>query len=144
MPNPPTSSADPSSSPKDSWLDRGWPLTRFLGYRPPPPPAHQKATTVGHQAAEKVLPAPLRERQRQRRAGSRESQDGLRAGGDDEEGADGEGGGGKGGQQEKGPSLATKAGEKLWDMFLTLIGGFGGIAFVALCASLAFARALRC
>ncbi|BGP38951.1 hypothetical protein JCM10449v2_002889 [Rhodotorula kratochvilovae] len=126
MPDPPRSSADPSSSAKDSWLDKGWPLTRFVGYRPPPPPPHQAAQTVGHHAAEKVLPAPLRERQRERR-GSGGSRDGLRR-------EDGTGADGVGEEQEEkhGPSLRKKAGEKLWDMFLTLIGCFGGIAFVAL------------
>jgi len=126
MPDPPSSSADPSSSTEDSWLDRGWPLTRFLGYRPPPPPRHQQPTTAAHRTAEKVLPAPLRERHREKRAGG-DSQDGLR---DDGE----EGGGGAKGDKE-GPSLRRKAGEKLWDMFLTMLGCFGGVAFVSLSAS---------
>ena len=125
MPDPPSSRADPTSSTEDSWLDRGWPLTRFLGYRPPPPPQHQQPTTAAHHTTEKVLPAPLRERQREKRAGG-DSQDGLRDGE--------EGGGGTKGDKES-PSLRRKAGEKLWDMFLTMLGCFGGVAFVSLSAS---------
>ncbi|GAA6056587.1 hypothetical protein JCM3770_006654 [Rhodotorula araucariae] len=123
MPDPPKSTADPSSSTKDSWLDKGWPLTRFVGYRPPPPPTNQQATTVGHHTAEKVLPAPLRERQRERRA-SGGSGDSLREGHDEPDPSIEDG--------THGPSLHKRAGEKLWDMFLTLIGCFGGITFVAL------------
>ncbi|GAA5927471.1 hypothetical protein JCM3775_005993 [Rhodotorula graminis] len=127
MPDPPPSTADPASSTKDSWLDKGWPLTRFLGYRPPPPPRHQQPTTVAHHTAEKVLPAPLRERHRDKRA-SGDSQDGLR----DRDRVE-EGGGGKGGEAgEQGPSLGKRAREKLWDMLLTMLGCFGGIAFVSL------------
>lgn len=133
----PYSNADPDGNLKDKWLDKGWPLTRFLGYRPPP----ADPVAARHWAAgmDHILPAPLRERHRKRR---REEQ--LR-----KEGAGGRVGGTPNGQQtaaaaEKGaikgpskeePSLGTRVKHKLWDMWLTLLGCFFGIAFSALSES---------
>ncbi|KAG0665602.1 hypothetical protein C6P46_006385 [Rhodotorula mucilaginosa] len=61
----PYSNADPDRNLKDKWLDKGWPLTRFLGYRPPP----ADPVAARHWAAgmDHILPAPLRERHRKRR-----------------------------------------------------------------------------
>ncbi|GAA5937518.1 hypothetical protein JCM10213_007264 [Rhodosporidiobolus nylandii] len=124
MPNPPPSAADPSHSSKDSLLDRLWPLSRFVGYRPPPPPpgADQgKASWADH-----VLPAPLREKRRRKQGGEER----LHSEGDEEQGEKGE--------QQKEPPLSKKVREKMWDMWLTLLGSFFGCAFLALLARAPF------
>lgn len=134
----PYSNADPDRNLKDKWLDKGWPLTRFLGYRPPP----ADPVAARHWAAgmDHVLPAPLRERHRKRR---REEQ--LRKEGTGEGAQNGhsraaaadllEGGlkrPSKEGKLEEVPSLGSRVKHKLWDMWLTLLGCFFGIAFSAL------------
>ncbi|TKA57647.1 hypothetical protein B0A53_00796 [Rhodotorula sp. CCFEE 5036] len=136
----PYSNADPDRNLKDKWLDKGWPLTRFLGYRPPP----ADPVAARHWAAgmDHVLPAPLRERHRKRR---REEQ--LRKEGTGEGAQNGhsraaaadllEGGlkrPSKEGKLEEVPSLGSRVKHKLWDMWLTLLGCFFGIAFSALSA----------
>lgn len=130
----PYSNADPDGNLKDKWLDRGWPLTRFLGYRPPP----CDPVAARHWAAgmDHILPAPLRERHRKRRreeqlrkeAAGEGPQNGHRAAAADPE--DGSKGPSKEGKGE--PSLGSRVKNKLWDMWLTLLGCFFGIAFSAL------------
>ncbi|GAA5886760.1 hypothetical protein JCM5296_006394 [Sporobolomyces johnsonii] len=124
----PPSTADPDNSSKDYILDKLWPLSRFVGYRPPPSPGPGDTSSfVDH-----LLPQPLRDRSRKRRA--------RRNGGKGSNLVVVESGNGRGEvdkgkkpEEEEGePSWGKKAGDKLFDMFLTLIGSFGGIAFLAL------------
>ncbi|GAA5870129.1 hypothetical protein JCM8547_006896 [Rhodosporidiobolus lusitaniae] len=137
--SPPPSTASPSSSPKDSILDALWPLSRFVGYRPPPPPPgahHQTSSWVDH-----VLPAPLRERHREKRRREGGVELGSR-GGSRGTGDDGESGGKEGEQQDPPPpSLRKKVGDKAWNMWLTLLGSFFSTAFLALCARAPFLTA---
>lgn len=131
------SHADPANSTKDSWLDRGWPLTRFLGYRPPPP--HPHAAKDATSPVDHILPAPLREKRRAKAQekyerehgtadenGVRRSESGTVVGSPDEASAE------KGKGEQKPPSLGEKVRAKLWNMLLTLFGCFFGIAFGAL------------
>ena len=132
----PYSNADPDGNLKDKWLDRGWPLTRFLGYRPPP----CDPVAARHWAAgmDHILPAPLRERHRKRRreeqlrkeAAGEGAQNGHPAAGADSANERGEKGGQ--GRSREQPSLGSRVKHKLWDMWLTLLGCFFGIAFSAL------------
>lgn len=134
------SHADPAHSTKDSWLDRGWPLTRFLGYRPPPPHPHAAKNVASH--ADHFLPAPMREKRRARaqekyerehgmaeEGGMRRSESGTVVGSPD--GSAAEKGKGQGDEQKQ-PSFGEKVRTKLWNMLLTLFGCFFGIAFGAL------------
>lgn len=141
----PYSDANPQGNPKDSWLDKGWPLTRFIGYRPPPSDdAAAKHWTAG---ADHVLPAPLRDRHRQKRREDQLKKEGPQAekgrpngGGPVDQQrphSDGQAEKGtkaqtKGEDEKKGPSLGQKVKHKLWDMWLTLLGCFFGIAFASL------------
>ncbi|GAA5924407.1 hypothetical protein JCM1841_001691 [Sporobolomyces salmonicolor] len=118
----PPSTADPQNSSKDCILDKLWPLSRFVGYRPPPAPGPGDTSSfVDH-----LLPQPLRDRSRERRARRSEGK-GYKLGVVESANEQGKKPGEAGG-----PSLGKKAGDKLFDMFLTLIGSFGGIAFIAL------------
>ncbi|BGP00773.1 hpp family protein [Rhodotorula toruloides] len=134
------SHADPAHSTKDSWLDRGWPLTRFLGYRPPPPHPHAAKDVSSH--ADHFLPTPMREKRRAKaqdkyerehgmvdEGGMRRSESGTVVGSPDGSAAEK----GKGqSEEQKQPSVGEKVRAKLWNMLLTLFGCFFGIAFGAL------------
>ncbi|GAA5986786.1 hypothetical protein JCM10908_000898 [Rhodotorula pacifica] len=150
---PPYSDANPQGNLKDSWLDKGWPLTRFLGYRPPP--AHPVAARHWSAGADHILPAPVRERHRQRRKEEQERKEGGHAAAEEGEGAQQNGGRrsddatvvepaaekGQQPQKEQPPSLGNRVKHKLWDMWLTLIGCFFGIAFSSLGARAHYLRA---
>ncbi|POY74070.1 hypothetical protein BMF94_2882 [Rhodotorula taiwanensis] len=146
----PSSNADPQNSHKDSWLDKGWPATRFLGYRPPPAEpaaARHPASGVDH-----ILPAPLRDRHRQTRKSQQERKEGttgpeMRARSEDGTVVEGpptdHGHAEKGRQDDDGeaePSLRQKVKHKAWEMWLTLLGCFGGIAFCCLSARAHYLR----
>ncbi|GAA5994074.1 hypothetical protein JCM11641_002116 [Rhodosporidiobolus odoratus] len=116
-----------TTSTKDTLLDRLWPLSRFIGYRPPPaqPKEGQQGGWMDH-----VLPAEGREKQRRKRGGEVGLDSRSRNGEGD--GGDEEGSGGDKEQEEQEPSLGSKVGTKASDLLLTLIGSFGGTAFLAL------------
>lgn len=147
---PPASGVDPTRNYNVTWLDKGWPLTRFLGYRPPP----DAPAAVRHWAAglEHVLPAPWRERHRRDQRDQRDQQlrteqheattygvskDGRRNGAAAGiESASDRGEKGRGGvEQDRSPSIRDRVKHKLWEMWLTMIGCFFGIAFSALSES---------
>ncbi|GAA6029678.1 hypothetical protein JCM8097_000998 [Rhodosporidiobolus ruineniae] len=130
----PESTADPSTSRKDRILDSLWPLSRLVGYRPPPP--SEAAKQHPSRVLDHVLPAPLREKHRRKREGdvSLRSGSGSRDGGEVEQGA-----GEK--REPPPPSLAKKASDKLWNLFVTLIGSFFGTAWLALLARAPFLQA---
>ncbi|GAA5821840.1 hypothetical protein JCM11251_004738 [Rhodosporidiobolus azoricus] len=104
-------------------LDAFWPLSRFVGYRPPPPEG-----AGGQDWGDYVLPKPWREKRRRRR--HEQGLESTRTGSEtevDEGGADKH-------RDPPPPPLSKKVVNKLFNMLLTLIGSFFGAAFVSLSA----------
>ncbi|GAA5950369.1 hypothetical protein JCM21900_003707 [Sporobolomyces salmonicolor] len=119
----------------DLLLDKLWPLSRFVGYRSPPPPDRYNSSFF----AENFLPQPWRDRSRERRL--RPSADrvdelgaveGGRAGTSEIANWNGNAGPEKWKNDLSQPSLRDKVIAKLTNMALTLVGSFGAIAFLAL------------
>ncbi|GAA5861057.1 hypothetical protein JCM3774_002177 [Rhodotorula dairenensis] len=140
---PPYSGADAEESFQNSWLDQGWPLTRFLGYRPPP----ADPVAARHPSAwmDHVLPAARRERHRARRRDQqlrKERTLAIPIGAPEEWRGEVKTGAESSSHRHretrlnnagmKGPSLGDRVRHKAWEMWLTLIGCFFGVAFAAL------------
>jgi hypothetical protein len=138
----------PDQTRTDAFLDSLWPLSRFVGYRPPPPSPGAAVSRTRY--LDHILPAPLRERHRRKREGEVELQSGRtsREVGRDASEERGEGqhrknpGDGAGADRDH-PSKLGKLKHKLWDVLLTLIGSFFGTAFLALGLSFSFSSCSR-